>query len=89
MSAESNPLPQSMTVGEFLAYDDGTLTRYELVDGVMVAMNPPHPRHADIVENTGRLIERQLVAPCRIYRAEIGVAASEQGRSAATGGGPG
>lgn len=69
-----------MTVGEFLAYDDGTLTRYELVDGVMVAMNPPHPRHDDIVENMGRAMERQLVPPCRIYRAEIGVAASDQGR---------
>jgi Uma2 family endonuclease len=70
-----------MTVGEFLAYDDGTLTRYELVDGIMVAMNPPHPRHADIVQNTGHAIERQLVPPCRIYWAEIGVAASEQGRN--------
>jgi Uma2 family endonuclease len=70
-----------MTVAEFLAYDDGTLTRYELVDGAMVAMNPPHPRHADIVENIGQSLAAQLVPPCRVYRAEIGVAAGDQERN--------
>ncbi|MBE9079861.1 Uma2 family endonuclease [Romeria aff. gracilis LEGE 07310] len=29
---------QFMTMAEYLAYDDGTDTRYELVDGVLVAM---------------------------------------------------
>lgn len=80
-TASSNPLPKRMTVAEFLAHDDGTPTRYELIDGAMVAMNPPHARHADIVENMGRGIERQLVPLCRVYRAEIGVAADEHGRN--------
>ena len=43
-----------MSVAEFLAYDDGTATRYELVDGQLVAMNPPAARHANICENLGR-----------------------------------
>jgi Uma2 family endonuclease len=68
-----------MTVAEFLAYDDGTLTRYELVGGVMVAMNPPHPRHAIIVDNIGRALERQVHLPCRVFRAEIGVAVGDEG----------
>ena len=81
MSAAANSLPKSMTVAEFLAYDDGSLTRYELIDGAMVAMNPHHPRHADIVENMGSAIERQLVPPCRVYRTEIGVATGDLGRN--------
>ncbi len=38
-----------MTLEEYLAYDDGTDTRYELVDGVLVEMgaeNPLNPRIA-------------------------------------------
>jgi Uma2 family endonuclease len=35
--------PQRMTLEEYLSYDDGTDTRYELVDGVLVAM-PPESR---------------------------------------------
>ena len=80
MTAARHQPDHRMTVAEFLAYDDGTLTRYELVDGILVAMNPPHPRHADIVENIGRVLERQVRPPCRVYRAEIGVAVGEQGR---------
>ena len=30
-----------MTVDEFLSWDDGTETRYELADGVIHAMSPP------------------------------------------------
>jgi Uma2 family endonuclease len=70
---------QRMTVAEFLAHDDGTPTRHELVDGVMVAMNPPHPRHAIIVDNIGRALERQVRPPCRVFRAEVGVAVGDEG----------
>lgn len=35
--------PKSLTLEEFLHYDDGTDTRYELVDGVLVAMGAEHP----------------------------------------------
>jgi Uma2 family endonuclease len=30
--------PKRMSLEEYLAYDDGTDTRYELVDGVLVEM---------------------------------------------------
>ena len=38
-----------MTVDEFLAWDDGTDTRYELVDGTVRAMAPPAGAHGTIV----------------------------------------
>ena len=56
MSAASKPLERPMTVAEFLAYDDGTETRHELVNGVLVAMNPPATRHVQICENIGRAL---------------------------------
>lgn len=68
-----------MTVAEFLAWDDGTPTRYELIDGRPVAMNPPAVRHAVIVENGGRALDRQLTPPCRALRSTVGVALSEDG----------
>lgn len=36
--AKSQPLPQPMTLEAYLNYDDGTDTRYELVDGNLVEM---------------------------------------------------
>ena len=39
-------LPQGLiTFEEYLAYDDGTDTRYELVDGRIHAIPPPSPEH--------------------------------------------
>ena len=34
-----------MTVAEFLRWEDGTDTRYELHEGNLVAMAPPAPAH--------------------------------------------
>jgi Uma2 family endonuclease len=68
-----------MTVGEFLAYDDGTDTRYELVNGLLVAMNPPSTRHADICENIAAGLRPQLLPPCRVYTSKAGAALDEQG----------
>jgi Uma2 family endonuclease len=48
MSAASRPEPRPMTVAEFLEYDDGTDTRYELIDGQLVAKNPPATKHVQI-----------------------------------------
>ena len=70
-----------MTVAEFLAYDDGTETRYELVSGALVAMNPPSGRHADICENIADCLRPQLVPPCRVYTSKAGAALDEQGLS--------
>ena len=35
-----------MTVAEFLTWNDGTDTRYELIDGRPVAMAPVAPSHS-------------------------------------------
>lgn len=57
-----------MTIEEFLAWDDGTETRFELERGVPVAMNPPLVPHARIATNLGTAIERRLAdrRPCRV-----------------------
>lgn len=46
----------SMSFEEYASYDDGTEKRYEWVDGVLVAMNPPTFRHMLIA----KFIEKQL-----------------------------
>src|SRR5947208_3618807 len=45
-----------MTIEEFLAWDDGTDTRYEVVDGVPVAMAPPAGARRIIAGNAATLI---------------------------------
>jgi len=59
--------PLTMTVAEFLAWDDGTDTRHELIDGVPVAMAPPASFHGTIAVNVAVAIDRRLEgrAPCR------------------------
>jgi Uma2 family endonuclease len=42
-----------MTVAEFLEWDDGTDTRYELVRGKLVPLARPTPAHSVIVTNIG------------------------------------
>jgi Putative restriction endonuclease len=42
-----------MTVADFLTWDDGTDTRYELIDGRPVAMAPVAASHSVIVANLG------------------------------------
>jgi Uma2 family endonuclease len=56
-----------MTVDEFLAWDDGTETRYELVDGVAGAMAPPMSFHGTIQGNAHAECDGRLAArpPCR------------------------
>jgi Uma2 family endonuclease len=60
------------TVEAFLAWDDGTDHRYELVDGRIVAMAPPSEAHAAIVSNLTIRIGAQLRPPCRVL-GEFGV----------------
>jgi Uma2 family endonuclease len=52
--------PERMSIAEFLAWDDGTDTRYELVDGRPLAMAPPIPDHGAIILNLGILITRAI-----------------------------
>src|SRR5688572_7422890 len=55
-----------MTLAEFLEWDDGTDTRYELVEGRIVAMAPPRDDHGTIAMNLGLAIGPALKAPCRV-----------------------
>lgn len=55
-----------MTVDEFLEWDDGTDTRYELVDGRPVATAPPTEMHGTLLVRVGSLLERGLRRPCRV-----------------------
>jgi Uma2 family endonuclease len=53
-----------MTVAEFLTWDDGTDTRYELIEGRPVAMAPVAPSHSVIVVNLGYELKARLKTPC-------------------------
>lgn len=53
-----------MTVDEFLSWEDGTDTRYHLVDGEPVAMAPALRRHNALIMRCGVLLDRVLTAPC-------------------------
>jgi Uma2 family endonuclease len=55
-----------MSLAEFLDWDDGTDTLYELVEGRIVAMAPPNDAHGTIIRNIGLAIGPALKAPCRI-----------------------
>jgi Uma2 family endonuclease len=55
-----------MTLAEFLLWDDGTDTRYELVRGKVVAMAPPSARHSVIASKIGGVLEAQLQRPCYV-----------------------
>jgi Uma2 family endonuclease len=81
MTVARHQADRPMTVAEFLAYDDGTPTRYELVDGAMVAMNPPHFAHAQIVQNVGTALQRSVPKPCRVYWSATGVATGDEGHT--------
>ena len=50
---------QKMTLKEFLAYDDGTNTRYELVGGVLVEMSLGTGKHSDIIRRLAKRFEEQ------------------------------
>ncbi|MGH6897529.1 MAG: Uma2 family endonuclease [Geminicoccaceae bacterium] len=62
----ATPAPKRMTLAEFLEWDDGTDTIYELIDGQAVAMAPPRDAHGTIVMNLGLAIGPGLQPPCRI-----------------------
>jgi len=51
-----NTTIQRLTFEQYLTYDDGTDNHYELVDGLMVLMNPPRIEHFLIT----KFLEQQL-----------------------------
>lgn len=66
----------SLTVRDFLAWEDGTDTRYELVGGHIVAMAPPSGPHGEVARNVFRQLDGGLRSPCRAMFG-VGVARTE------------
>jgi hypothetical protein len=62
----AEPAERRMSLAEFLEWDDGTATRYELNDGRPRAMAPPVEAHGTIVANLVRHIGNRLKPTCRI-----------------------
>lgn len=62
----AQPAVRALTLEEFLDWDSGDDRRYELVDGVPVAMAAPSPAHQIIAVNLGRRLAEALDArpPC-------------------------
>jgi Uma2 family endonuclease len=70
----AKPASKRMTVAEFLGWEDGTDTRYELLDGTPVAMAPPAVAHGMLSLRLGARIEAALRArPPRIGQSEAGI----------------
>ena len=68
----AEPAEKRWTVEEFLAWDDGTDRRCELVGAQIVAMAPPSEAHAAIVADLMLRIGSQLRPPCCVL-GEFGV----------------
>jgi Uma2 family endonuclease len=60
------------TLEEFLAFDDGTDTSYQLFEGRIVAMNPPLRGHSVLAARLARIVGSQLKSPCEVA-AEAGI----------------
>ena len=56
----AEPAMPRMTLAEFLRWDDGTDMRWELVDGVPVAMAPPAVAHGVLAARLGGHIDAAL-----------------------------
>jgi Uma2 family endonuclease len=71
----AEPALKRMSVDEFLRWEDGTDTRYELVDGVVVAMAPPARSHRILAARLAGVLEAALRGrrPCAAEN-EAGVA---------------
>ena len=63
--ANAQPRPERMSLAEFLTWSSGDDTRYELVEGVLVMMNPPKLRHLDVADNLASFLKPRLRPPCR------------------------
>jgi Uma2 family endonuclease len=71
-----------MTLDEFLRWDDGTDTRYELIGGFPVAMAPPAQAHRMLAAHLVTRLENILAGrrPCNA-RTEAGVIRSDRADS--------
>jgi Uma2 family endonuclease len=71
----AEPALKTMTVAEFLDWEDSTDTRYELIGGTIVAMAPPMPAHGRLAARLTSAVETALRgrSPCGAYN-EAGIA---------------
>jgi Uma2 family endonuclease len=78
----SEAAEKRMSLDQFLRWDDGTDTRYELIDGVPVAMAPPAEAHGILAMRLGSRIDAALQSrrPCNA-QIEPGVVCPEQSSS--------
>lgn len=78
----AEPATRRMTLAEFLAWDDGTDTRYELIDGFAVAMPPPTEAHRILALRLGSRIDAALASrrPCNA-QIEAGVVRPDRAAS--------
>ena len=56
----TDPARKLWTLDEFLAFDDGTVTRYELIGGEIVAMAPRFGTHVALAARFALLIRHEL-----------------------------
>jgi Uma2 family endonuclease len=75
----AEPAYRAMTLDEFLRWDDGSDTRYELIGGFPVAMAPPAVAHGTLALRLGARIEAALAGrrPCHAM-VEAGVARADR-----------
>ena len=62
----AEPARKLWTLAEFLAFDDGTDTRYELIAGDIVARAPPSGIHGALVAGLAVAIGAKLERPSRV-----------------------
>ena len=72
--ASSAPAQRRMTLEEFYAWDSGDELRYELIDGVVVAMTSPRNAHGKITAKLAwRLGEALVARPSCTVEVEVGI----------------
>ncbi len=74
---------QKFTFEEYLAYEDGTDTRYELVDGELIPMSVGTGIHALIIEFLAAQIKAVLAdfeIPHKVFSGSIGIQSPRGGR---------
>ena len=78
----AEPAIKRMTLDEFLHWEDGTDTRYELIDGSPVAMAPPARAHGILCARLAGEINAALRSrrPCTA-QAEAGIARTDRADS--------
>lgn len=78
LSCMAEPAARRMSLAEFLEWDDGTDTRYELIDGRPIAMAPPIEAYGTIVAHVVAAVHPRPKPRCRVV-VEAGIIPAERG----------